>query len=100
MTANQSQQPPRRWAVGHHKHLVQTGRGFFSAVLLVGFICACLGDPSQQPPPISEKERSEIGAVIKKETKEKILRIRRESQDGVEVTTGVTTGEVRRIRLE
>ena len=91
MTANQcaaaNRRPARHSATTH----ILIGRGFFSAVLLMGFICACLGDPSQQPPPISEKERFEIEAVIKKETKEKILRIRRESQDGVEVTTGVIT---------
>ena len=60
-------------------------------ILLLGFTCICVGGPSQKEQPISKKERSEIEAVIKKQTDEKILRIRREPDDSVEVTTGVIT---------
>ena len=60
-------------------------------ILLLGFTCVCLGEPSQKQESISKKERTEIEAVIKKQTDEKILSIRRESKDSVEVTTGVIT---------
>jgi hypothetical protein len=60
-------------------------------VLLLGFTCVCLGEPSQKEPSITKKDRTEIEAVIKKQTGEKILTIRRESKEGVEVTTGVVT---------
>jgi hypothetical protein len=60
-------------------------------VLLLGFTWICLGEPSQKQLPIMKKERSEIQAVVKKETDEKVLSVERESEDTVQVRTGVVT---------
>jgi hypothetical protein len=62
-----------------------------TTILLLGFTCVCLAGETPKQPPISKKERTEIEAVIMKETTEKILSIRRESQDTVVVSTGVIT---------
>jgi len=60
-------------------------------IWFLAFICVCLGGPSQKQPPISKNEHVAIEAVIKKETAEKILTIKRESSDTVEVRTGTIT---------
>ncbi len=59
-----------------------------SLILFVTFTCLCFGE---QQKPVTKEERVEIEAIIKKETKEKILTMRRASADTVEVTTGVVT---------